>query len=182
MAEENMKGYSPLYERIVRGVAADRAMVTLASTLPPESHLPLSLLAAVHYLVLDGMEPALGRDLCRTVRCRSGAAVHRGVSRAHWDEIGALLAVRHVQTNESGRSALIVPGLTWLAPQTRVATSSGRRRCECGACAPPGPVSTRLRRPWRHRADRLTGGGHPATWLAESHRLPSTAPTLATHG
>ncbi len=37
------------------------------------------------------------------------------VCRTHWDEIGALLAIRHVQTNDCGRSALVVPGLTWLA-------------------------------------------------------------------
>ena len=96
------------------GVSADRSVLTQISTLPPESHLPLSLLAAVHYLVLDGLEPALA-EVYAGQSDADPVPLFIEVCRTHWDEIGALLAIRHVQTNDCGRSALVVPGLTWLA-------------------------------------------------------------------
>jgi hypothetical protein len=116
MAEENMKGYSPIYERIARAVADDSAILTLISSLPPEAHLPLSLLAAVHYVVLEGGAPELA-EIYAGRSDADPAPLFIEASRSHWDEIQALLSFRHVQTNDCGRSALIGPGLTWLGPK-----------------------------------------------------------------
>jgi len=108
------RGYSPLYERIATAVAGDVPLLELVGAAPPEAHLPPNLLGAVHYLLLDGLDHPL-------------AAVYAGRSAAdpaplfldlchhHADELSALLAFRRVQTNDCGRSALIGPGLTWIA-------------------------------------------------------------------
>ena len=115
-ALHQFRGYSPLYERIASAVAHDEVVLDLVRAAPPEAHLPPALLGAAQFLLLDGLDHPLvdvyaGRssvdpvplffDLCRT----------------HRSELASLLAFRRVQTNECGRSALIGPGLTWLAPR-----------------------------------------------------------------
>jgi hypothetical protein len=105
---------SPLYGRICQAVSEDRELLEAIQLAPPEAHLPTSLLAAVHYVLLDGLDHPL-------------AAVYRGesdadpgplfidVCRTQRDKIMNLLAFRLIQTNDCGRSALIAPGLTWVA-------------------------------------------------------------------
>ena len=113
-SDQQFHGYSPLYERIALTVAGDQATLALVSSLPPNSHLPLALFAAVHYLLLDGLD----HPLAEVYAGRSDAdpaPLFIEVCRTHWDEIESVLATRHVQTNDCGRSALIGPGLTWLA-------------------------------------------------------------------
>ncbi len=84
------------------------------SSLPPNSHLPLALFAAVHYLLLDGLDHPLA-EVYADRSDADPAPLFIEVCRTHWDEIESVLATRHVQTNDCGRSALIGPGLTWLA-------------------------------------------------------------------
>src|SRR6476646_4821122 len=54
-ADTSCAGYSPLYERIARAVAASPEMIELISAAPPSGHQPTVLLASVHYLLLDGL-------------------------------------------------------------------------------------------------------------------------------
>jgi len=115
-ADQQFHGYSPLYERIARAVAEDHGTLALVSSLPPNSHLPLALFGAVHYLLLDGLDHPLS-EVYAGRSDADPAPLFIGVCRTHWDEIEAVLATRHVQTNDCGRSALIGPGLTWLAAQ-----------------------------------------------------------------
>lgn len=113
-------GRSPLYAALSRGIADDPATLMLA--VPARAgHSPVNLLlAAVQYLLLGGADhplrafyPMLGgqrdamdaypvfADFCQTLR----------------DQIIGLVATRSVQTNDVGRSALLLPGfcLTWNA-------------------------------------------------------------------
>ncbi len=108
-------GYSPLYEQIALHIAEDEQVLRLVAGAPAESHLPILLLAAAHYLLLedpgdpehplaamyggriDGDPGAVFSDFCLSRR----------------EEIEALLSTRRVQTNECGRSALLGPALTW---------------------------------------------------------------------
>jgi hypothetical protein len=113
-ADTQLRGYSPLYDRIARSVADDRATLALVQSAPPTSHLPLLLLCAVHYLVLDGLEHPLS-EVYAGRSDADPAPLFLEVCRTHWDEVAELLASRHVQTNECGRSALFGPGLSWLA-------------------------------------------------------------------
>ena len=92
------------------------------------------------------------------------------VCRTHWDEIEALLAVRHVQTTDCGRSALIGPGLTWLASRlTRppalvdVGTSAGLSSCATGTGSTRRARCDRSGRVARSRsACRIVAGDPPS--------------------
>ena len=114
VADSSCRGYSPIYERICRAVAESDEVLDLVSEAPPIAHNPVLLLAAVHYLLLGGLDHPL-------------AAVYAGQSGAdpgplfvdlclgNRDAILELLATRQVNTNEVGRSAAIGPALTVVA-------------------------------------------------------------------
>jgi hypothetical protein len=111
---ESCRGYSPLYERIAASVARDPDILELVRRAPPACHLPLSLLAAVHALLLAGFD----HPLAEVYAGRSDAdpaPLFADVCRRRPDELIELMVARPVQTNECGRSALIGPALTWLA-------------------------------------------------------------------
>ncbi|MGD0392411.1 MAG: DUF2332 domain-containing protein [Acidimicrobiales bacterium] len=176
-AKQQLHGYSPLYDQIALAVAHDREVLRMVATLPPASHFPLALLGAVHYLVLDGLDHPLAEVYAGRTDARP-APLFLEVCRTHWDEIEALLAVRHVQTNDCGRSALIGPGLTWLASRlTRppalvdVGTSAGlsllcdRYRLDYGAHGVTGPAHSPV-----EVACRIVAGDPPI-----AKRLPGLA-------
>ncbi len=114
IADSSCRGYSPLYDRICRAVAESDAVLDMVAGAPPEGHNPVLLLAAVHHLLLGGLDHPL-------------AAVYAGESTAdpgplfvdlcllQRDALLALLATRHVNTNEVGRSAVLGPALTTVA-------------------------------------------------------------------
>jgi len=115
-AANNCSGYSPLYERIALSVADDRELLELVQSSPPSSHLPPALLAASHYLVLGGVDHPLaevyaGRSAVDPV------PMFRDLCLGHRDEVLAVLATRHIQTNDCGRCTAIGPGLTWFSNQ-----------------------------------------------------------------
>jgi hypothetical protein len=143
---------SPLYARISSAVAGDRDILAFVRAAPPAAHLPPALLAAVHYLVLQGTE----HPIADVYAGRSGAdpgALFLDFCRTHRESIGAILAFRHIQTNECGRSAVIGPALTWLTSQRGgpyalidVGASAGlnllcdRFRLDYGARGATGPL------------------------------------------
>ena len=108
------RGTSPLYEQICVAVAGDRALLEYLRTVPPSAQLPLALLAAVHFLLLAGADPALAAIYAGEAHEEPGP-LFLDFWRAHRDAIDHILATRHIQTNDCGRSALIAPGLTWVA-------------------------------------------------------------------
>ncbi|HUC37910.1 MAG TPA: DUF2332 domain-containing protein [Acidimicrobiales bacterium] len=113
-ATTQCRGYSPLYERISMAVARDADLLGALQHTRPSSHMPPALLGAVHYLLLGGLE----HPLAEVYAGRSGAdpaTLFIELCRDHWQELSSILATRHIQTNECGRSAVIGPGLTWLA-------------------------------------------------------------------
>ena len=58
-AERECRGYSPLYESICRSVAVDDDLLALVESGPPSARQPNVLLAAVHYLLLGGVDHPL---------------------------------------------------------------------------------------------------------------------------
>lgn len=106
--------YSPLYTRIAGAVAQDRAVLDLVREAPPEAHLPLVLLAAVHYLVLGGVDHPLAAVYGGRSR-QDPAPLFHDLCVQHRREILELMARRRVQTNEVARSALLGPALTWVS-------------------------------------------------------------------
>ena len=157
IADTACRDYSPLYDRICRTVAADDAVLAIVQEAPPTGHLPNVLLGAVHYLLLGGLDHPL-------------AAVYAGESDAdpgplfvdvcltHRAEILDLLATRHTNTNEVGRSALIGPALTSVAERigaplglVDVGASAGlnlacdRYRLDYGDAGVTGPAEAAVR-------------------------------------
>lgn len=113
-ADTSCRDYSPLYDKVCRAVAASEPVLDLVRQAPAEAHLPNVLLAAVHYLLLDGAEHPL-------------AAVYHAESDAdpgplfvdfclsHAEAILELMATHHTNTNEVGRSAVLGLALTDVA-------------------------------------------------------------------
>jgi hypothetical protein len=105
---------SPLYERISLAVAGDPELLEYLRTVPPSAQLPPALLAAVHYLVLEGADTALTAIYAGEAHEDPGPRF-LDFWRAQRDAVDRILATRHIQTNDCGRSALLAPGLTWVA-------------------------------------------------------------------
>src|SRR4051794_17942908 len=59
VADISCRGYSPLYDRICRIVAESDDVLDLVSQAPRRAHNPVLLLAAVHYLLLGGLDHPL---------------------------------------------------------------------------------------------------------------------------
>jgi hypothetical protein len=115
----------PLYRAVCLEVAGDPELLELAGRAPLAQRRPNLLLAAVHYLLLRGMEDPLA-DLYPTVACvrhreiapadpSTAAAAFRHFCLAHRDPIGALLINRATQTNEIGRCSALLPAFAALA-------------------------------------------------------------------
>jgi hypothetical protein len=110
LADAEFDGYCDLYAVIARALADDTALLEQVVTLAPAAKvLPVLLFAAVHHLVLAEPDSELGR-------------IYRGAPGDPWppfralvierlDELRELVATRTIQTNEVGRSAVLVPVL-----------------------------------------------------------------------
>jgi len=113
-ADTSCRGYSPLYDRICRAAARDEAVLDLVRAAPEEAHIPNVLLAAVHFLLLNGLDHPLAAVYGGTSD-RDPWPLFREICFDHRAEIGALMQTRRTNTNECGRSAVIGPALTWVA-------------------------------------------------------------------
>ncbi len=137
---------APLYAQICRGVAEDPDLLALATTAPAAQRRPNLLLAAVHYLLLGGVEhplaahyPTLADGRRRSPGAPSGAprrapppiapggadpapgaafGQFRAFCRDHRRELIPVLATRATQTNEIGRCAALLPALATVAAGT----------------------------------------------------------------
>jgi hypothetical protein len=113
-ADTSCGAYSPLYDRICRTVAGSDAVLALIGEAPPRGHQPNVLLAAVHYLLLGGLD----HELAAVYAGRSDADVGPlfvDLCLHHRDEVLQLLSSRHTNTNEVGRSAVLGPALSTVA-------------------------------------------------------------------
>jgi hypothetical protein len=115
-ADTSCAGYSPLYDRIARAVAASPEMIDLISEAPPSGHQPTVLLASVHYLLLDGLDHPLTAVYAGTSDADPGP-LFVDVCLRHRSRVLELLATRHTNTNEVGRSAVLGPALTTVADE-----------------------------------------------------------------
>lgn len=117
---------SPLYGRILDGVVADLEAMGISAALladrgddPVGSALPLRFLGAVHRLVLEGRAPALAAFYPSVGGTDAGDPVPAFLAtlRDHRDELTRRLD-DGVQTNEVGRSAVLVGGYATVARRT----------------------------------------------------------------
>jgi hypothetical protein len=107
---------SPLYEHLARRVATDTELLALAADVRPRHLQPNLLFAAVHYLLLKGVESELARSYESLGGTPPFAAdvfrQFRSFCLAHADAIRNVTAARRVQTNEVRRCAALVPGFS----------------------------------------------------------------------
>jgi hypothetical protein len=155
-AEYNLKGYAPLYEKIIRASAENEEVMDLVAAAPPEAHVPNNLLAAARHLLLGGAEHPLA-DAYRPGFQGDIGALFCDFVLGRREEIAELLATRYVQTNEVNRCAAIAPLVNLVAQREQtglalvdVGCSAGlnllvdRYRIEVGDVA-LGPADARLR-------------------------------------
>ena len=168
VADSSCRGYSPLYDRICRTVAESDPVLDLVSEAPPRGHNPVLLLAAVHYLLLDGLDHPLAAVYAGESD-RDPGPLFVDLCLEHRDALVELLATEQVNTNEVGRSAVIGPALTAVASRLGeplghidVGCSGGlnllcdRYRLDYGPAGATGPVDA----PVRIRCD-IVGGSPP---------------------
>jgi hypothetical protein len=130
---DHFRGFAAVVERdggttyaaICRGVADDDRVLSLLDAAPLPQRRPLLLLAAVHFLLLSGIEHPLAafydtvatvRGTERTARPAGGAAAaFADFCEKHRAEVEWLVATRTTQTNEVGRCTGLLPGLCHIA-------------------------------------------------------------------
>jgi hypothetical protein len=156
-AVKECRGYSPLYERISTAVADDADVLDLVRDAPLMALQPNLLLAAAHDLVLRGIEHPLTAIYAGESQDDPGPHFCDLVT-SHPDEIRWYLAHRRNNTNECGRSAVLVPALRWVADHLGEplvlldgGTSAGlnlrldQYRLDYGDAGTTGPADSRVR-------------------------------------
>ncbi|HUI49354.1 MAG TPA: DUF2332 domain-containing protein [Acidimicrobiia bacterium] len=110
-ADNVCREYSPIYDRVSRTVATSEPVLALVEQAPPRSHQPNVLLAAVHYLILGGLDHPLAAVYAGNSDADPGP-LFVDVCSTYPDEIMRLLRTRHTNTNEVGRSAIVALALS----------------------------------------------------------------------
>lgn len=114
---------APLYAQLSVGLANWSGLPGLFAEAPAPARLPVNLFAAVHYLLLGNPQQRLARfypNLTPAASLDRSDLTEEFIAfcQEHHQELVELLATRLPQTNEIGRSALLVAGLGQLPPQT----------------------------------------------------------------
>jgi hypothetical protein len=111
-ADNDCVGYSPIYDRVTRALATDPQLLDWLVGVGDPRRMPINLLAAVHYLARR--EP--NGELAQIYAGRPGDPwpPFRSFLLANADAVAELMVTRTIQTNEVGRSAVLVPAI-WTA-------------------------------------------------------------------
>lgn len=115
----------PLYRALCHGTAADPELVALMDGTPEAQLRPNLLLAAVHHLLLGGLDHPLaawyGTVVAEPRPPDDGdpVAAWRDLCLGHRDDLAPLLATRATQTNEVGRCTATMPALAGIAAAGR---------------------------------------------------------------
>jgi hypothetical protein len=113
-----------IYPAICRGVADDARVLSLLDGTSLPQRRPLLLLAAVHFLLLSGVDHPLAAyyDTVAAVRgtpldtsATDVSAVFTAFCDEHHRELEQVIATRTTQTNEVGRCSALLPGLCHIA-------------------------------------------------------------------
>lgn len=121
------------YARICAGIAADGTLLGLVAEAPPPQRRPNILLAAVHYLLLSGVDDVLAAHYPTVLALRGtppAAALDPATDdpfppfaafcSKHCDAVSKLVATRATQTNEVGRCIAMLPALSTVGARTEV--------------------------------------------------------------
>jgi hypothetical protein len=112
---------SPLYERFSRGIARDPELLAIAVQAKPGQPVPNLFLAAVHFLLLKGVQASLAAfypSLCPLAFASADPYPSlRAFCLEHREEILELITTRLVQTNEVRRCGCLMPAFTRITQQ-----------------------------------------------------------------
>lgn len=115
------EGTAPLYERISRAVMQDESLRNVASEIPSDRTRPNVLFAAVHYLLLEGVDHQLG-SFYESVTDDPIDAIEedpwpafRDFCLTHRDALRPLLRERRTQTNSVRRCGALYPAFAHVA-------------------------------------------------------------------
>jgi hypothetical protein len=154
-------GYSPLYEALCEVLAADGDLLDLLSTAPAGQTRPTLLLAAVHYLLLGGVEHRLAQfyPSVRTVTDVDGpggalADAFRSFCAEHRARLVPLIENGRTQTNDVRRTAALVLALQ----QIKRRSATPLALVEVGASAGLNLLYGR----YRYRFGETVVGGAPS--------------------
>ncbi|GIW72010.1 MAG: hypothetical protein KatS3mg102_1552 [Planctomycetota bacterium] len=123
---EQTRGSSPLYSALAPAIAGEPELLELLLAAPPAQRRPNLLFAAVHDLLLAGVEHPLARyyPSIQPDSAPPDAAAFEAfceLCRSHRDALYRTIATRHTQTNEVGRSAALLPALQRIAVEQPLA-------------------------------------------------------------
>jgi hypothetical protein len=111
---------APLYSRLSAGIAGNDLVERLFADAPSPARVPVNLFAAVHFLLLGESDAPLARfypDLAAHPEGGDPVPAFLAFCAERAEPVGALLASRLPQTNEVGRSSLLLAGLAQLAAE-----------------------------------------------------------------
>lgn len=126
---------SPLYATLAEAAASDRFLCDLAAEAPPGQPEPELLLAAVHFLLLEDPTHPLARfypSCGGETSSEHPVPEFREFCVTNEDALRSIIATRRCQTNEVGRSAVLLPSFEYVA---RSANSRTLAQIEIGASA-----------------------------------------------
>jgi hypothetical protein len=117
---ESSRRRAPLYSRLSAGLADWPGLENLYADAPESARVPVSLFAAVHYLLLGDRDAPLASfypNLAGETAPGDPVPVFLDYCSAHAEEIRHLLATRLPQTNEVGRSALLLVAMAMVSEE-----------------------------------------------------------------
>ena len=122
-AEDEAPGSSPLYLHLSRHIARDPEIAGLLSRAPRREQHANLFFAAVHFLLLSGLDHPLA-GFYPSLTDRPAAAdgaweTFRAFCQEHRDRLTGLISTRGTQTNEVCRSAYLLPAFTVAAQRAR---------------------------------------------------------------
>jgi hypothetical protein len=173
---------APLYAHLAEGIATAEEVLAILAEAPANSRLPVTLFAAIHDLLLtDPREPlaAWYPNLSTEIPGTDPLPVLRELCQRRRSELIALVRARVPQTNEIGRSALLLIGLA------RVAQEVGPlAQLDVGASAGLNLITDRLS--YDYGGHRLGAGSIELRCAvrgpAHRDRLPAAVPVISSRG
>jgi hypothetical protein len=118
---QSTTGRAPLYARLASGLAEQPAVLAILAAAPATHRSPVGLFAAVHDRLLAEPDQELAAwypNLTEGPRTDDPVPAFVAFCRAHHRELSELVADRIPQTNEIGRSALLLVGLADIAARS----------------------------------------------------------------
>lgn len=173
---------APLYSRLASGLAEEDSVLGLLAEAPPPQQIPVTLFAAVHDLLLaDPGQPLAGYypNLAPDPRTDDPVPAFIAFCAAHRDDIVRLVRSRVPQTNEIGRSALLLVALAQLGDEV-----GPLAQLDVGASAGLNLLTEHYGYDYagyRLGPDRLVLPCSVRGAPTGRHRVPRTLPAFTTH-